>query len=184
MPFIKTDFPGLQVFEPRIFEDARGYFYESFNQKTFEAAGINNQFVQDNQARSTYGVLRGLHYQLPPAAQAKLVRVTEGSVLDVVVDVREGSPTYGQSYSIELSAENHRQLFIPRGFAHGYVVLSKIAVFFYKCDNYYAKEYEGGLVYNDPQLKIDWQIDLKDAILSDKDKILPTFGEHKKGFKF
>lgn len=184
MPFIQTDFSGLQVFEPRIFEDARGYFYESFNQKTFEAAGITNQFVQDNQARSTYGVLRGLHYQLPPAAQAKLVRVIEGSVLDVVVDVREGSPTYGQSYSIELTAENHRQLFIPRGFAHGYVVLSEIAVFFYKCDNFYSKENEGGLVYNDPQLKIDWKIDLNQAILSDKDMILPALGEHKRGFKF
>ena len=113
-----------------------------------------------------------------------MVRVIEGSVLDVVVDVREGSPTYGQSYSIELSAKNHRQLFIPRGFAHGYVVLSEIAVFFYKCDNFYSKENEGGLVYNDPQLKIDWKIDLNQAILSDKDKVLPTLGNHKKGFKF
>ncbi|MCP4442636.1 MAG: dTDP-4-dehydrorhamnose 3,5-epimerase [Aureispira sp.] len=184
MPFIKTEFPGLQIFEPRIFEDARGYFYESFNQKAFEAAGIHNRFVQDNQARSTYGVLRGLHYQLPLAAQAKLVRVIEGTVLDVVVDVREGSPTYGKSYTIELSAENHRQLFIPKGFAHGYVVLSETAVFFYKCDNFYSKEHEGGIIYNDPNIKIDWKIDLNDAVLSDKDKILPILGEHKKGFKF
>jgi len=184
MPFVPTKFPGLIVFEPKIWGDDRGYFYESYNFNSFKAAGIDNVFVQDNQARSTYGVLRGLHYQLGEHAQAKLVRVIEGSVLDVVVDLREGSPTYGESFSIELSAENKKQLFVPRGFAHGYVVLSETAEFFYKCDNFYNKESEGGLIYNDPQLKIDWQIDLNDAVLSDKDKVLPVLGEHRGTFTF
>jgi dTDP-4-dehydrorhamnose 3,5-epimerase len=178
MPFTKTDFPDLLVFEPRVFGDERGYFFESFNAKVFEEAGIQRPFVQDNQARSTYGVLRGLHYQRGEHAQAKLVRVLEGSVLDVVVDLRPNSPTFGKSYSIELSAENKKQLYVPRGFAHGYVVLSETAEFFYKCDNFYHKESEGGLIYNDPQLKIDWKIDLKDAVLSAKDKVLPKLGEH------
>lgn len=184
MPFVPTKFPGLIVFEPKIWGDDRGYFYESYNLNAFKEAGIDNVFVQDNQARSTYGVLRGLHYQLGEHAQAKLVRVIEGSVLDVVVDLREGSPTYGESFSIELSAENKKQLFVPRGFAHGYVVLSETAEFFYKCDNFYNKESEGGLIYNDPQLKIDWRIDLNDAVLSDKDKILPVLGEHHGTFTF
>lgn len=184
MPFIKTDFPGLIVFEPKVFGDHRGYFYESYNANSFKAGGIAADFVQDNQARSTYGVLRGLHYQLGEHAQAKLVRVIEGSVLDVVVDLREGSPTYGQSYSIKLSAENKKQLFVPRGFAHGYVVLSETAEFFYKCDNFYNKESEGGLIYNDPQLKIDWKVDLSKAQLSEKDLILPLLGEHRGNFVF
>lgn len=184
MAFIETDFPGLVVFEPRVFGDNRGYFYESYNANNFKAAGINAVFVQDNQARSTYGVLRGLHYQLGEHAQAKLVRVIEGSVLDVVVDLREGSPTYGQSYSIELSAENKKQLFVPRGFAHGYVVLSETAEFFYKCDNFYNKESEGGLIFNDPQLNIDWKIDLSVAQLSEKDLVLPTLGKHRGSFQF
>ena len=184
MPFIKTDFPGLIIFEPTVFGDHRGYFYESYNAKSFKEGGIEADFVQDNQARSTYGVLRGLHYQLGEHAQAKLVRVIEGTVLDVVVDLREGSPTYGQSYGIELSAENKRQLFVPRGFAHGYVVLSETAEFFYKCDNFYNKESEGGLIYNDPQLKIDWKIDLSKAQLSEKDLILPVLGEHHGSFTF
>lgn len=179
MPFIETDFSGLLIFEPRVFGDERGYFFESFNQKIFEEAGINATFVQDNQARSAYGVLRGLHYQSGDAAQAKLVRVLEGVVLDVVVDLRKESATYGRSYSIELSAENKRQLYVPRGFAHGYVVLSETAEFFYKCDNFYSKAAEGGIIYNDPQLDIDWGIDLDKAILSDKDKELPPFGEHR-----
>ncbi|MCH2045639.1 MAG: dTDP-4-dehydrorhamnose 3,5-epimerase [Saprospiraceae bacterium] len=182
MPFIDTNFEGLKVFEPRVFEDDRGYFYEAYNKQIFEKAGINVEFVQDNQARSTYGVLRGLHYQIEPYTQAKLVRVTEGKVLDVVVDLREGSKTYGQSYSVELSAENKRQLFVPRGFAHGYVVLSPTAEFFYKCDNYYSKAHEGGLLYNDPQLNIDWQIDLSEGILSEKDLILPTLGNQRGTF--
>ena len=184
MPFIKTDFPGLIVFEPKVFGDHRGYFYESYNANSFKAGGITADFVQDNQARSTYGVLRVLHYQLGEHAQAKLVRVIEGAVLDVVVDLREGSPTYGQSYGIELSAENKKQLFVPRGFAHGYVVLSETAEFFYKCDNFYNKASEGGLIYNDPQLKIDWRIDLSKAQLSEKDLILPVLGKHNGRFSF
>ena len=184
MPFIKTEFPGLVVFEPQVWGDDRGYFYESYNKNSFAAAGIDNVFVQDNQARSSYGVLRGLHYQLGEYAQAKLVRVVEGSVLDVVVDLREGSPTYGKYYSIELSAANKLQLFVPRGFAHGYVVLSEKAEFFYKCDNFYNKASEGGINYKDPKLNIDWQIDLKDAVLSEKDIILPNLGEHNGSFKY
>lgn len=184
MAFIETDFPGLIVFEPKIFGDDRGYFYESYNANSFRAAGIDAVFVQDNQARSTYGVLRGLHYQLGEHAQAKLVRVIEGTVLDVVVDLRDGSPTYGKSYSIELSAENKKQLFVPRGFAHGYVVLSETAEFFYKCDNFYHKASEGGLIYNDPQLEIDWKIDLSQARLSEKDMVLPPLGQHLGSFTF
>ncbi len=184
MPFHQTPLPNLIVFEPQVWGDARGYFYESYQHQRFVEAGIETVFVQDNQARSTYGVLRGLHYQLGDHAQAKLVRVIEGEVLDVVVDLREGSPTYGQSYSILLSAANKKQLFVPRGFAHGYVVLSPTAEFFYKCDNYYHKASEGGLLYNDPQLKIDWKIDLKDAQLSEKDSILPVLGEHKGHFLY
>ncbi len=179
MPFIPTPIPGLLVFEPQVWADERGYFFEAFNAQTFKAAGIEANFVQDNQARSTFGVLRGLHYQLDSFAQAKLVRVLEGEVLDVVVDIRPQSPTYGQSYSIRLSAENKKQLFVPRGFAHGYVVLSPTAEFFYKCDNFYSKAHEGGIHYNDPQLQIDWEIDLNEAILSEKDQVLPYFGEHR-----
>lgn len=180
MPFLETNIPDLLVFEPKVWEDDRGYFFEAFNQKTFSEAGIKADFVQDNQARSTYGVLRGLHYQIGPFAQAKLVRVLAGRVLDVAVDLRSNSPTYGHHYSVELSAANKRQLYVPRGFAHGYLVLSATAEFFYKCDNLYAKSHEGGIVYNDPTLAIDWKIDLKDAILSPKDQILPTFGQHLK----
>jgi len=180
MPFHPTSIEGLIVFEPKVWADDRGYFYESYNLKTFFEGGITATFVQDNEAKSTYGVLRGLHYQVAPYAQAKLVRVLEGEVLDVVVDIRPHSATYGQSYSIKLSAENKKQLFVPRGFAHGYVVLSETAIFAYKVDNYYSKESEGGIVYSDPQLNIDWGINLKDAALSEKDKVLPVFGEHKK----
>lgn len=179
MPFIKTPIPDLLIFEPKIIEDERGYFFESYNQQVFEEAGIRARFVQDNQSRSTYGVLRGLHYQLSPFAQAKLVRVIEGEVLDVAVDIRTDSPTYGQWYSVVLSAANKRQLFVPRGFAHGYVVLSPTAEFFYKCDNFYAKDHEGSIRYDDPTLNIDWQIDLGKAILSEKDKYHPAFGNHK-----
>lgn len=180
MPFLETNIPDLLVFEPKVWEDDRGYFFEAFNQKIFSEAGINTRFVQDNQARSTYGVLRGLHYQVGVHAQAKLVRVLEGRVLDVAVDLRSKSPTYGHHYSVELSADNKRQLYVPRGFAHGYLVLSETAEFFYKCDNFYAKSAEGGIVFNDPTLAIDWKIDLKEAILSPKDQILPTFGQHSK----
>jgi len=182
MPFIKTDFPDLVIFEPRIFEDERGYFYESFNANTFIEAGITAPFVQDNQALSSYGVLRGLHYQVGEFAQAKLVRVIQGKVLDVVVDIRPDSPMYGKSYGVILSEENKKQMYVPRGFAHGYVVLSETAVFFYKCDNFYSKESEGGLLFNDPNLGIDWQIDVDKAILSEKDLVQPLFGEHRKFF--
>jgi dTDP-4-dehydrorhamnose 3,5-epimerase len=178
MPFTQTHIPDLLIFEPQVWHDERGYFFESFNQKTWEAEGILVHFVQDNQARSTRGVLRGLHYQTGDMAQAKLVRVTEGEVLDVAVDLRPDSPTYGQSLSILLSAANKKQLFVPRGFAHGYVVLSDTAEFFYKCDNYYSKAHEGGIRYDDPTLRIDWGIELREAIVSAKDQILPFFGEH------
>lgn len=179
MPFIDTPIEDLKIFDPQIWKDDRGYFYESYNEQTFKNAGITNHWVQDNQARSTYGVLRGLHYQTGEHAQAKLVRVILGKVLDVAVDIRPDSATYGQWFGVILSDENHRQLYVPRGFAHGYVCLSDDVIFAYKCDNIYHKAAEGGLRYDDPTLNIDWQIDLKDAILSEKDLILPFFGEHK-----
>lgn len=181
MPVLETNIPGLLVFEPRVHHDDRGYFFESYNRRTWAEAGVQIDFVQDNQARSCKGVLRGLHYQIGEAAQAKLVRVTEGEVLDVAVDVREDSPTYGQWYSILLSAENKKQLLVPRGFAHGYVVLSDTAEFFYKCDNYYSKAHEGGIRYDDPTLLIDWQFNLAEVLVSEKDVVLPRFGEHRTG---
>lgn len=179
MPFTATDFPGLMIFEPRVFGDARGYFFESYQRRVFAEAGITTDFVQDNEARSEYGVLRGLHYQVAPYAQAKLVRVVVGEVQDVVVDLRVTSPTYGRSFSIRLSAENRKQLYIPRGFAHGYAVLSESAIFCYKCDNFYSSEHEGGLRYNDPSLQIDWKIEPERVILSDRDTQWPDFGEHR-----
>lgn len=175
MPFIDTGFNGLKIFEPRVFADERGYFYESFNQNTFAEAGIQESFVQDNESSSQRGVLRGLHYQLNPMSQAKLVRVVSGEVLDVVVDIRKKSTTFGKSYSLILSGENKKQLYIPRGFAHGFVVLSEQCVFQYKCDNFYSKESEGGIIYNDADLNIDWKLDSPNFIVSDKDKLLPTF---------
>ncbi len=180
MPFIETPIEGLLIFEPRVFGDERGYFYESYNYDTFRSAGINAVFVQDNQSRSTRNVLRGLHYQVGAFAQAKLVRVLEGEVMDVVVDIREGSPTYGQSYSLLLTAQNKKQLYIPRGFAHGFTVLSDVAEFFYKCDNFYSKESEGSIAFDDPALNIDWGIDLSAAILSEKDKVHPKMGDHRR----
>lgn len=179
MPIIDTPIADLKVFEPKVFTDDRGYFFESYNLNTFKEAGITADFVQDNQSASTYGVLRGLHYQVAPYTQAKLVRVLSGEVLDVAVDIRDGSPTYGQSFSIILSAENKKQLFVPRGFAHGFVVLSKQAVFYYKCDNFYSKAHEGGLLYNDPKLNIDWMVEESKVILSEKDKVNPILGEHR-----
>ncbi len=178
--FLETGIPDLKVFEPKVWHDDRGYFYEAYNANIFKEAGIDAQFVQDNQARSTFGVLRGLHYQVEPFAQAKLVRVIEGEVLDIAVDIREHSPTYGKWYGVLLSAENKRQLFVPRGFAHGYVVLSETAEFFYKCDNFYSKAHEGGIRWDDPTLNIDWEIDIMDVILSEKDQVLPTFGANRK----
>jgi dTDP-4-dehydrorhamnose 3,5-epimerase len=181
MNFIPTKLEGCFVIEPKIFNDERGYFLESYNEKTFQN-GIGNQvqFVQDNQSFSSKGVLRGLHYQTGEHAQAKLVRVLQGEVLDVAVDVRPNSKTYGEHFSILLSAENQKQFFIPRGFAHGFLVLSATATFFYKCDNFYNKESEGGLIYNDPSLNIDWKFPKEELIISDKDLILPNLENAKK----
>ena len=173
MKVIPTDIPDLFVLEPRIFTDSRGFFYESYNESTLRVNGINIDFVQDNQSYSTYGVLRGLHYQLHPYAQTKLVRVIRGRVLDVAVDLRKSSPTFGKHFSIELNADNKLQLLIPQGFAHGFVVLSEEADFLYKCDQYYNKASEGGILFNDPELNIDWKIPSSDIILSDKDAELP-----------
>ena len=184
MPFHKTDIPGLLVFEPNVFEDSRGYFFESYNEKIFREAGIDFRWVQDNQSSSGYGVIRGLHYQLPPFAQSKLIRVLKGKILDVVIDIRTGSPTFGKSYCKVLSAKNNRQLFIPKGFAHGFSVLSEKAEVLYKCDGFYNKESESGIIYNDPALNIDWQIPAKDEIISDKDKILPLLKDCKNSFVF
>lgn len=173
MQILPTPIKEVILFEPKIFKDHRGYFYESYNSESLAKIGIYCQFVQDNQSKSTKGVLRGLHFQTGEAAQAKLVRVLEGEVLDVAVDIRKDSPTFGKYVSAILSAENNRQMFIPRGFAHGFVVLSETATFFYKCDNFYCKELEGGVIYNDPDIGIDWQINKNDIILSEKDLILP-----------
>ncbi len=177
MAFYKTPFEGLLVFEPRRFEDERGYFYESYNRRLFEENGIHSEFVQDNQAFSSRGVLRGLHFQRPPYAQAKLVRVAQGEVLDVVVDLRREQPTFGKWFAICLSEENHKQLYVPRGFAHGYLVLSPKALFLYKCDNYYAPEYEAGIRYDDSQLNIQWEFPADQMIISEKDRNLPSFEE-------
>jgi dTDP-4-dehydrorhamnose 3,5-epimerase len=177
MPFLETGIKGLVVYEPRIFHDDRGYFFESFSQRVFEAEGYTMKWVQDNQARSVYGVIRGLHYQREPYAQTKLIRALEGSILDVVVDIRGGSPTYGQVFAIELSAENKKQLLVPKGFAHGYSVLSETAEILYKCDGFYNKEREGGIRYDDPALNIDWQIPASKALLSPKDTVLPVLVE-------
>ena len=169
MEVIKTDIEGVVIIEPRIFQDARGYFFESFSKREFDERVAKTDFVQDNESCSTYGVMRGLHFQRPPFAQAKLVRCVKGAVLDVAVDIRKGSPTYGQHVAIELTEDNHRQFFIPRGFAHGFAVLSDTAVFQYKCDNYYHPEADGGISIQDPTLSINWQIDLEKALLSEKD---------------
>ena len=181
MNFIPTNLAGCFIFEPKVFHDDRGYFMESFNENTFEKGiGQKVHFIQDNQSYSSKGVLRGLHYQTGAHAQAKLVRVLQGEVLDIAVDIRPESPTYGESFSILLSAENQKQLFIPRGFAHGFLVTSQTATFFYKCDNFYNKESEGGIIYNDPALKIDWNFPETELIISEKDMILPTLENAKK----
>ncbi len=170
MDIIPTRLDGVVILEPRIFGDARGYFFESFSQREFEEKVRPIRFVQDNESKSCYGVLRGLHYQKPPFAQSKLVRVIKGAVLDVTVDIRKGSPTFGQHVAVELSEENHRQLFIPRGFAHGFAVLSEEAVFQYKCDNFYAPQAEGAIAWDDPALGIDWQLPADAVLLSEKDR--------------
>lgn len=184
MPFQETGLPGLVVFEPKVFEDSRGYFFEAYNQQVFRQQGIDTEFVQDNQSSSSYGVIRGLHYQLEPHAQCKLVRVLEGTILDVVVDIRQGSPTFGKTFSIEMSAANRKQLLVPHGFAHGFSVLSEKAVVLYKCDRLYNKESEGGIIYNDPSLQIDWKIPAEQVIVSDKDKALPLLAQCRNNFVF
>ncbi|ERK38522.1 dTDP-4-dehydrorhamnose 3,5-epimerase [Segatella baroniae F0067] len=173
MNVIETRIKGVFVLEPRLFEDARGYFFESYSQRDFDRQVRTIAFCQDNESRSSYGVVRGLHFQRPPYAQSKLVRVIRGAVLDVAVDIRKGSPTYGQWVSCEMTEENHRQFFIPRGFAHGFSVLSETAVFQYKCDNFYHPEAEGALAFDDPQLAIDWRIPADKVVLSEKDRHHP-----------
>ena len=169
MNVINTEIPGVVIIEPRVFEDARGYFFESFSQRDFDAQVREVRFVQDNESKSSYGVLRGLHFQKPPHAQSKLVRVVKGAVLDVAVDIRKGSPTFGKHVAVELSEQNHRQFFIPRGFAHGFVVLTDEVVFQYKCDNFYAPQFEGAVAWNDPDLNIDWKVPADKVLLSAKD---------------
>ncbi len=184
MNSIKTEIEGVVILEPRVFKDARGYFFESYNKKTFDAEVQPVDFVQDNESCSSRGVMRGLHFQRPPYAQAKLVRCVRGQVLDVAVDLRKGSPTYGKHVSCLLTEENHRQFFIPRGFAHGFAVLSDTAVFQYKCDNYYHPEADGGISITDPTLGIDWGMAIEDAILSDKDKNHPLLSDFDTPFNY
>ena len=184
MPFITTDLPGLLVYEPKVFEDSRGYFFESYNENIFRQQGIQCHFVQDNQSSSSYGVIRGLHYQLNPHAQTKLVRVLSGKILDVAVDARNGSPTYGKYFSIELSSDNKKQLLIPKGFAHGFSVLSERAEVLYKCDGFYNRDSEGGFRFDDPAFKINWQIPAGSEIISDKDKVLPFLESVKTNFEY
>ena len=173
---------GLKVIEPAVFPDSRGYFFEAYSSAKLAVQGINFDFVQDNQSRSSYGVIRGLHFQIPPYAQTKLVRVLEGSIIDVAVDIRSGSSTYGQHFAIELSAENRKQLLIPAGFAHGFSVLTEFATLLYKCDQFYSKESERGILYNDVNLNIDWKVPVDTAIVSEKDQHLPAFATIEKYF--
>ncbi|MEY5046105.1 MAG: dTDP-4-dehydrorhamnose 3,5-epimerase [Bacteroidota bacterium] len=175
MKVVETGFEGLFVLEPRVFADERGYFFESFNSQTFKNNGLDFEWVQDNQSQSKYGVVRGLHFQKPPYAQTKLIRVLKGEILDVVVDLRHDMPTYGKSFSIVLSSQNHLQLLIPKGFAHGFSVLSEEADVMYKCDALYNKESESGILFNDPKLGIDWQVEQDKMVVSDKDLVLPAF---------
>jgi dTDP-4-dehydrorhamnose 3,5-epimerase len=182
MPFRTTDIPDLLIFEPVVYTDSRGYFFESYNEQTFQKEGIGNRFVQDNQSYSTYGVIRGLHYQMDPHAQTKLVRVLQGRVLDVAVDIRRSSETFGKWVAVELSSDNKLQLLIPRGFAHGFSVLSETAEISYKCDGLYHKESEGGIRFDDPRLEIDWQIPVAKAVVSAKDLALPLFAECRNNF--
>jgi len=185
MQFIRQAIADIFVIEPQVHGDQRGYFVETFRQDKFQSAiGYNVSFVQDNESKSAKGVLRGLHFQLPPFAQSKLVRVIEGSVLDVAVDIRQGSPTFGQHVAVQLSGDNKKQLFIPHGFAHGFVVLSETAIFSYKVDNYYSPECDRGLAFNDPALNIDWQLPEESLLLSDKDKQQPRLSELESGFKY
>ncbi len=184
MPIESTPIPDLVLFRPRVFTDDRGHFFESFNEQTWKEIGITRPFVQDNESYSRRGVLRGLHYQLEPWAQSKLVRVVLGEVLDVAVDLRRGSPTFGETFSVVLSGDNRRQMYIPRGFAHAFVVLSETALFSYKCDNFYNKEAEGGIRWNDSDLAIDWRIPPENIIVSEKDALLPAFAECENNFDY
>lgn len=184
MNVIQTEIPGVVIIEPRVFGDSRGYFLESFSERNFKEQVADVDFVQDNESKSCYGVVRGLHFQKPPYAQSKLVRVVKGRVLDVAVDLRKGSPTYGKHVSVELAEDNHRQFFIPRGFAHGFAVLSEEAVFQYKCDNYYAPQSEGAVAWNDLDLGIDWGVPVENVILSEKDLKHPSFRELDSPFEF
>jgi dTDP-4-dehydrorhamnose 3,5-epimerase len=184
MKFSSTGFDGLHLIEPASFSDSRGYFFEAYNENVFHSNGIFHKFVQDNQSHSVYGVIRGLHYQVQPHAQVKLVRVLQGRILDVAVDIRKGSPTFGNAYTVELSSENKKQLLLPAGFAHGFSVLSTTADVLYKCDHFYNREAEAGILYNDPALKINWNIDRGSEIISDKDRLNPVFAECRNNFIF
>ncbi|WP_016778907.1 dTDP-4-dehydrorhamnose 3,5-epimerase [Anaerophaga thermohalophila] len=184
MQIHETKIPGLLIIEPDIFADQRGYFYESYNKEKYEKKGISSDFVQDNVSSSVRGVIRGLHYQLAPFSQAKLIQVLKGKVLDVAVDLRQGSPTFGEHLSIELSDDSHLLVFYPRGFAHGFSVLSDEVIFSYKCDNFYNKDAERGINYKDATLNIDWQIPENEIIVSGKDKVLPAFNEAERNFVF
>lgn len=185
MRILKTDIEGVLIIEPRLFEDERGYFFEAFSERKFaELTGIKTRFVQDNESRSAVGVVRGLHFQLPPHAQSKLVRAVRGAILDVAVDIRRGSPTFGKHIAVELSEHNHRQLFIPRGFAHGFSVLEGDAIVEYKCDNYYAPEAEGAIRWNDATLAIDWKVADSEVVVSAKDKANPLFEECERLFDY
>ncbi|WP_430815076.1 dTDP-4-dehydrorhamnose 3,5-epimerase [Carboxylicivirga sp. RSCT41] len=184
MEIIKTDIPNLLIIKPEVYSDPRGFFLESYTQNRYKEAGIGANFIQDNISKSTYGVIRGLHYQLAPYSQSKLIHVLEGKVLDVAVDLRKNSPTFGQHFAVELSAENKMQFFIPQGFAHGFSVLSETAIVTYKCDNYYSQEAERGIAYNDASLNIDWKIPADKAIISSKDSILPSFEEAEHNFVY
>lgn len=184
MEVIKTELEGVVIIAPKIFRDARGYFFESFSQKEFEEKVRKIAFVQDNESMSSYGVMRGLHFQLPPFTQSKLVRCVKGKVLDVAVDIRKGSPTFGKHVSVELSEDNHRQFFVPRGFAHGFAVLSETAVFQYKCDNFYAPQSDGGISILDDSLGIDWKLPTDKVILSEKDTKHPLLKDFDSPFKY
>ncbi|MBD0331674.1 MAG: dTDP-4-dehydrorhamnose 3,5-epimerase [Chitinophagaceae bacterium] len=184
MLFSNCHIRGLIVIEPAIFIDTRGYFFEAYNDAIFKANGIANTFVQDNQSKSSFGVIRGLHYQLNPHAQSKLIRVLSGTILDVAVDIRRGSPTYGQHFAVELSAENNKQLFIPAGFAHGFSVHSETAVVLYKCDAFYKRHSEAGIKFNDEELNIDWKIRADQAIVSEKDQQLPSLKDCINNFQY